>query len=199
LRKVVGFDLTIFGDSIDVSKPIMTGHSFGGATTLLALHSDPRFKAGIVLDGWLYPLRDMKNLNLGNRSVMFVNAEGFLNLENLQKMQKFADDNNGNDKNENAKSVQRLCHYIQGSVHQNFIDVPFMIRSAKLRKMLGTYSPTCPETVMSLSNKLMVRFINQELGIENSQEIHDEIAKHADLIKSGFGTDHCTLQPHGKP
>ena len=52
---------------------------------------------------------------------------------------------------------------------------------------------------MSLSNKLMVRFINQELGIESSQEIQQEIAKHEDLIKSGFGTDHCNLQPHGKP
>ena len=52
---------------------------------------------------------------------------------------------------------------------------------------------------MSLSNKLMVRFINQELGIETSQEIQREIAKHEDLIKSGFGTEHCTLQPHGKP
>ena len=45
----------------------------------------------------------------------------------------------------------------------------------------------------------MVRFINQELGIETSQEIQQEIAKHEDLIKSGFGTDHCNLQPHGKP
>ena len=45
----------------------------------------------------------------------------------------------------------------------------------------------------------MVRFINQELGIESSQEIQQEIAKHEDLIKSGFGTDHCNLQPHGKP
>lgn len=169
----------------------MSGHSFGGATTLLTLHSDPRFKAGIVLDGWLYPIRDMKNLNLENRSVMFINAESFLNEENLQTMANFADNDNNN--------VQRLCHYIQGSVHQNFIDVPFVLKSAKLRKMLGTYSPTCPEIVMSLSNKLMLRFINQELGMKSSQETLDEIALHEDLIKSGFGTKHCTLQPHGKP
>ena len=147
----------------------MTGHSFGGATTLLALHSDPRFKAGIVLDGWLYPLRDMKNLNLGNRSVMFVNAEGFLNLENLQKMQKFADDNNGNDKNENAKSVQRLCHYIHGSVHQNFIDVPFMIRVSfeKFRDFSATYNSKfkLSRETKNWREKHEIKFFSREIYI----------------------------------
>ena len=47
LKKLSGFDLTNFLDAIDVSKPIMSGHSFGGATTLLTLHSDPRFKVNI--------------------------------------------------------------------------------------------------------------------------------------------------------
>ena len=117
------FDWGTFVDAIDVSKPIMTGHSFGGATTLLAMHSDPRFKAGIVLDGWLFPLRDMKNLNLDNRSVMFVNAESFLNEENLQKMQNFQEN-----QDKTANDAKRTCHYIQGSVHQNYIDAPFVIR-----------------------------------------------------------------------
>ena len=51
---------------------------------------------------------------------MFINAESFLNEENLQKMENFCDNDNNN--------VQRLCHYIQGSVHQNFIDVPFVLK-----------------------------------------------------------------------
>ena len=125
LKGLEDFDWNVFKDAIDVSKPIMTGHSFGGATTLLAMHSDPRFKAGIVLDGWLFPIRDMNNLNLDNRSVMFVNAESFLNEENLAKMQKFQEACLENDE---TTAANRSCHYIQGSVHQNFIDVPFVIR-----------------------------------------------------------------------
>ena len=134
------FDWSIFVDAIDVTKPIMTGHSFGGATTLLAMHSDPRFKAGIVLDGWLFPLRDMKNLNLDNRSVMFVNAESFLNEENLQKMQNFQESINHENEDNIAANAKRSCHYIQGSVHQNYIDAPFVIRvSNTFSRLIFTY------------------------------------------------------------
>ena len=42
---------------MDLSNPVMCGHSFGGATTLMALATEPKFKIGIVLDGWLFPIR----------------------------------------------------------------------------------------------------------------------------------------------
>ena len=44
-------------DTMDLSNPVMCGHSFGGATTLMALATEPKFKLGIVLDGWLFPIR----------------------------------------------------------------------------------------------------------------------------------------------
>ena len=114
-------DLTIFKDTMDLSSPVMAGHSFGGATTLMALAADERFKVGIVLDGWLFPIRD--NIDLVSKvkqPVMFVNTESFLNEDNLKKMETFAE----------AKS-ERLCYYIQGSVHQNHIDAPFIIRVSR--------------------------------------------------------------------
>ena len=48
---------------------------------------------------------------------MFVNMDGFLNKDNLQKMQTFS-----------TAKTERICYYIKGSVHQNIIDVPFIIR-----------------------------------------------------------------------
>ena len=177
-----------FQDTMDVSHPVMIGHSFGGATALLALHSDPRFKVGIILDGWLFPLSKMNDLKIRNQNVMFVNAEGFLNAENLNLMQKVTE-----------KVEKKSCHYIKGSVHQSFLDVPLVIRNAKLKKILGMHSSTCPQVTLSLTNKLMVQFINKALGVEVSQDIQQGIAEHDDLVKSGFGTDHCILQPHGKP
>ena len=56
------FFLFYFRDSMDVSSPVICGHSFGGATTLMALGLDDRFKVGLVLDGWLFPIRDETEL-----------------------------------------------------------------------------------------------------------------------------------------
>lgn len=50
------------------------GHSFGGATTLYSLAKDPRFKLGVVLDGWLFPLRDEDVAQQINHPVMFINT-----------------------------------------------------------------------------------------------------------------------------
>ena len=50
---------------------------------------------------------------------MFVNTESFLNEENLKKMETFSD---------SQEEVQRTCLHILGSVHQNHIDAPFVIR-----------------------------------------------------------------------
>jgi predicted dienelactone hydrolase len=41
--------------AFDLSRVGMFGHSYGGATTAAAMHADPRIKAGINLDGSLYP------------------------------------------------------------------------------------------------------------------------------------------------
>ena len=36
------YDLTMFKNTMDISNPIMAGHSYGGATTLMALSKDSR-------------------------------------------------------------------------------------------------------------------------------------------------------------
>ena len=82
------------------------------------LGAEEKFKLGIVLDGWLFPLRDNEKLvEKVTQPVMFVNMDGFLNKDNLQKMQTFS-----------TAKTERICYYIKGSVHQNIIDVPFIIR-----------------------------------------------------------------------
>ncbi len=115
-------DLTVFENAFDLERPVMTGHSFGGATTLLTLGKDSRFEAGIALDAWLFPIRDENDLDSKvTQSVMFINTESFLNEDNLRKMETFANST----ENEHA---ERVCHYIRGSVHQNHIDAPFVMR-----------------------------------------------------------------------
>jgi platelet-activating factor acetylhydrolase len=52
------FSLSQFANIMDLSRPGICGHSFGGATTCMALATDERLKFGVALDAWLFPIRD---------------------------------------------------------------------------------------------------------------------------------------------
>ncbi len=55
-----------------------------------------------------------------------------------------------------------------------------------MKKILGMHSTTCPETVMSLTNKLMVQFIRKHLNLTDDDEINSDIEKQKNLLTSGF-------------
>lgn len=52
------FDVEQLKDSIDRDKIAVMGHSFGGATVLQTLSEDQRFRCGIALDAWMFPVGD---------------------------------------------------------------------------------------------------------------------------------------------
>ncbi len=39
---------------MDLEKLLMTGHSFGGMTTLIVAHEDKRIKGVFTMDPWLW-------------------------------------------------------------------------------------------------------------------------------------------------
>ncbi|XP_046687171.1 platelet-activating factor acetylhydrolase-like [Homalodisca vitripennis] len=63
------------------------GHSFGGATALLTLSSDYRFKQGVILDGWMFPLKEEK-LEVA-QPLLFINTPTFHITSNLTVMERF--------------------------------------------------------------------------------------------------------------
>lgn len=111
-----------FEGALDLSSPVMAGHSFGGATTCLALARDERFACGVALDAWLFPLRD-EDMSAADRApLMFISTESFLSLENVRKMAEFR-----RGKSKDSASERKFL-YIKGSVHQNHLDAPFIFR-----------------------------------------------------------------------
>ncbi len=44
-----------FSGRLDLSRIALAGHSLGGLTTILAMENEPRFKAGVLLDGVMPP------------------------------------------------------------------------------------------------------------------------------------------------
>jgi len=162
-------DLSPFVGLFDLESPVLAGHSFGGASTLLALEQDSRFKVGLVLDGWLYPLKN--EIMNPPQPMIFINTESFVNRSNISKMRQFL-----------AHPAYRRMLFIKGSVHMNHIDAPLIFKSVTLKKIVGMHSETEAGTVMDLNNKLMIHFINTRLGLEMDPHLETYLLHHDSKI-----------------
>ena len=140
-------DLNMFQDMIQVENPILIGHSFGGSTALVSLVHDKRFKHGIILDGWLFPIKEKKMLT-PDQPILFINTESFEHRENLAMMRSFM-----------HEGLVRRMVQIKGSVHHNLKDVPLIFKSAIVKRMVGMQSVTDPLLVVDITNKLMLQFL----------------------------------------
>lgn len=165
------FSWSMFKGAIDADKVVMTGHSFGGATTLMSLANDKRFRLGIVMDGWLFPLKDEELQDKVSQPLLLIDTESFITEENLSKKQNYL--------NTNPKSQ---CFCIKGSVHQNHMDTPIIFKDTLVKKVIGMHSATCPETVISLNNRLTLQFIFRHLGLPNDADIDKEIRNKSSLL-----------------
>ncbi|XKL62109.1 hypothetical protein PGB90_001942 [Kerria lacca] len=74
---------------IDLSQNVIMGHSFGGATSMYTLSRDNRFKIGVILDGWMFPLKG-EQLEI-SQPMLFINTQTFHLEANIKIMKKYAE------------------------------------------------------------------------------------------------------------
>jgi len=170
------FDLSMFKNTMQITAPVLAGHSYGGATTLMTLVKDPRFQQGLVLDGWLFPLRDEELTP--KQPIVFINTEGFMNRLNINRMKMFL-----------TGVRNRRMVFVKGSVHQNHIDAPLIFKSSVIKKIIGMHSDSDPVLVLDLNNKLMLHFIWSNLGMEFDMDVDKFLEHHKNILVEAFNDE----------
>ncbi|XP_022794973.1 platelet-activating factor acetylhydrolase-like isoform X2 [Stylophora pistillata] len=96
---------------LDLKKFAVVGHSFGGATTVLTLAKDKRFRCGVALDVWMLPLgKEIYNYNL-DQPLLFVNSQQFHRWDqNMDPLKKLINDKPATDLCEVKLSIKSLIH-----------------------------------------------------------------------------------------
>lgn len=149
------FDWTTLENSMDLCRIAAMGHSFGGATVIEALCKEVKFKCGIALDAWMFPLDD-EIFPRVKQPIFFINSEKFQWAGNISRMRKL-----------DSAVIQRKMITIRGTVHQSFPDFTFLTGNwiGKLMKLKGEIDP---EIAIDLSNKATLAFLQRHLGLDKN-------------------------------
>ncbi|XP_044026360.1 platelet-activating factor acetylhydrolase isoform X2 [Siniperca chuatsi] len=149
------FDWTTLENSMDLCRIAVLGHSFGGATVIEALCKEVKFKCGVALDAWMFPLDDELFPRV-KQPIFFINSEKFQWAGNISRMKEL-----------DSAVIQRKMITIRGTVHQSFPDFTFLTGHwiGKLMKLQGEIDP---ELAIDLCNKATLAFLQRHLGLEKN-------------------------------
>lgn len=135
------------------------GHSFGGATVLMAGAAELRFKTIISLDPWMFPIKD-EALDLIPQPVMMIFSENLSKMPNTKSIEEWIHhDNEQNNDDRNAI-------IINGSNHLQQSDIPYVFSA--FNRIFNTFSwrnRINPIVVHDLTTNLSIQFIGKHLGI----------------------------------
>ncbi|WP_426454645.1 dienelactone hydrolase family protein [Paenibacillus sp. S-38] len=144
-----------FRGQIDMNNIGVVGHSFGGAAAFELAVTNPRIKAGINMDGTLYPLK--KNANL-SKPFLFMESE-----ETIESKRKHIHEDII--QNEEQMIQTTLQHegsriYMKGTAHYNFTDFQLFSDLLKVMGLTGEINGRRGEFIV---NQYVLDFFNKEL------------------------------------
>jgi len=175
-------NLKCFKDVIDVKNCAIMGHSFGASSAIAALAKDNRFKVGVGLDAWMYPLDSEVYKKVSPVPFLFINSEAFQWDANIVDMRKLDGDVFNID-------VERKMVTLVGTHHFSQSDLPFVIENNDLMNFCDTTKSSDPTSIIKLNNQLAFGFLGKHLDLDFGNSVDDVVASNANLVYFGSNID----------
>ncbi|CAB3990535.1 Platelet-activating factor acetylhydrolase [Paramuricea clavata] len=178
------FDSPQFKDRLDLDKVSIMGHSFGGVTTIATLAKDKRFKCGIAMDAWMFPLGDELYHHTVSQPLLFINTGTFHWRKNIQQIKELL----------NNETVERKMVTIKGTSHLTQSDLPSVVPPAAWR-FLGVNSESLDVgKIIDINRTIIATFLSEYFGVGEEygdSKILKEESEHV-LIGSNVELDNLT-------
>ena len=138
---------------LDLDRVALGGHSYGGATAILASHNHEIIKACVVLDGWISPIPD-KVISEGiNVPFLFMGRPNWDDSDYPGNYERLAD-------LITHSSNEKYDLRINQTLHLDYTDIPLMSPLVKHVMDVGDLKPS---TTLSLINDLVLGFLEVHL------------------------------------
>ena len=138
---------------LDLDRVALGGHSYGGATAILASHNHEIVKACVVLDGWISPIPDEVISEGINVPFLFMGRPSWHDSDYPGNYERLAD-------LITHSSNEKYDLRINQTLHLDYTDIPLMSPLVKHVMDVGDLKPS---TTLSLINDLVLGFLEVHL------------------------------------
>ena len=158
---------------LDLDRVALGGHSYGGATAILASHNHEIIKACVVLDGWISPIPDEVISEGINVPFLFVGRPSWNDSDYPGNYERLAD-------LITHSSNEKYDLRINQTLHLDYTDIPLMSPLVKHVMDVGDLKPSI---TLSLINDLVLGFLEVHL-LERDYKGFKQALDNKLLIKS---------------
>lgn len=142
---------------VDLSRIGVFGHSFGGATGIMALDSDPRIRAAVVLDGWMVPVPEAIIDRGASKPLLYLGQESWGEPLNYEKLARFEANSSG----------PVTTEILAGTKHMDFSDSPHL---SSFAKRVGFAGSVPAEQLRAKLNADILRFFADYVDADSIEQ-----------------------------